>query len=69
MKGPFVEHYARESRDGTGAGDRDAPFVFGRLPRVLSPFPFSMRELARLMLLRSRVRDGQLTGDTAADRR
>jgi hypothetical protein len=46
---------AHESRDGVGAGDHDVPYVFGRLPRALAPFPFSTRELARLMILRSRL--------------
>jgi hypothetical protein len=46
---------AHESRDGTGAGDHDAPYEFGRLPHALAPFPFSTRELARLMILRSRL--------------
>lgn len=45
-----------ESRDGTGAGDHDVPFEFGRLPRAIAPFPFSTREFARLLVMRSRVR-------------
>ena len=49
-----VEH-SRESLDGSGGGDHDAPYVFGRRPRALAPFPFSTRELARLMVVRSRV--------------
>jgi hypothetical protein len=53
-----VAYSTGESLDGTGAGDHDAPYVFGRRPRVLAPFPFSTRELARLMLLRSRVQAG-----------
>ena len=69
MKGPFLEQHVGETRDGGGAGDNDVPFVFGRLPRALSPFPFSTRELARLMLLRSRVREGLLNGETGADHR
>jgi hypothetical protein len=48
----------RESLDGSAAGDHDAPYVFGRLPRALAPFPFSTRELARLMVMRSRVHAG-----------
>ena len=49
---------AHESRHATGVGDHDAPYVFGRLARALAPFPFSTRELARLMILRSRLRTG-----------
>jgi hypothetical protein len=45
----------RESLDGSGAGDHDVAFVFGRLPHALAPFPFSTREFARLMVLRSRL--------------
>lgn len=52
------EHSIRESMDGSGAGDHDVPYVFGRVPRALTPFPFSTRELARLMVLRSRVQAG-----------
>jgi hypothetical protein len=50
-----------ESRDGIGSADHDMPYVFGRLPRAMAPFPFSTREFARLLVLRSRVRDGLLT--------
>jgi hypothetical protein len=54
----IVSYLVGESRDGTGAGDHDVPYVFGRVPRALAPFPFSTREFARLMILRSRVRSG-----------
>lgn len=67
MKGPNVEQHVSETRDGSGCGDHDIPFVFGRVPHAASPFPFSTHEFARLMLLRSRVRDGLLAGDTGAD--
>jgi hypothetical protein len=43
------------SRDGNGAGDHDVPYVFGRRPCTDSPYPFSTREYARLLALRSRV--------------
>ena len=46
------------SLDGTGAGDRDVPYVFGRRPRATAPFPFSTRQFARLMVLRSSAQDG-----------
>ena len=51
---------AGESRDGIGAADHDMPYVFGRLPRAVAPLPFSTREFARLLVLRSHVRDGLL---------
>ncbi|MBV9357170.1 MAG: hypothetical protein JO023_16790 [Chloroflexi bacterium] len=39
-------------------GDHDAPYTFGRRPNVSHPYPFSIREYARLLVLRSRYRDG-----------
>ena len=45
----------RGSRDGTGAADHDAPYTFGRRPRSIAPYPFSTRQYARLLALRSRV--------------
>jgi hypothetical protein len=53
------------SLDGTGAGDRDQAYTFGRRPRLEAPFPFSTREYARLLVLRSRLR---AEGLPAADR-
>jgi hypothetical protein len=53
-----LQHSTRETLDGTGAGDHDAPYVFGRIPRAVAPLPFSTRELARLMVIRSRVQAG-----------
>ena len=44
----------RGSRDGAGAGDHDKPYTFGHRPTVAAPFPFSTRELALLLVLRSR---------------
>ena len=67
MRPQFVEQHVRESRDGVGAADHDLPYVFGRLPRAAAPFPFSMREFARLMVLRSRLRSGLRIGDTPQD--
>jgi hypothetical protein len=52
---------ATESVDGRGAGDHDQPYCFGRRPRLVAPYPFSTRQLARLLVLRSRVQAGQLT--------
>jgi hypothetical protein len=46
------------SRDGTGAGDCDAPFQFGRRYSSLAPFPFTTREFGRLLVLRSRIQAG-----------
>jgi hypothetical protein len=60
---PEHPHLTRESFDGRGAADHDTPYAFGRLPRALAPFPFSTRELARLMVLRSRVQGGLFGAD------
>lgn len=43
------------SRDGAGAGDHDEPHTFGHRPTMAAPFPFSTRELARLLALRSQL--------------
>jgi hypothetical protein len=45
-----------ESHDGEGAGDHDVPYSFGRRPRSSAPYPFSTRQYARLLVLRSEVR-------------
>jgi hypothetical protein len=52
------------TRDGTGAGDHDTPYVFGRRPRAIAPFPFTTREYARLVVLRGRVQDRLAAGDS-----
>jgi hypothetical protein len=38
-------------------GDHDVPYTFGRRPNVSHPYPFSIREYARLLVLRGRYRD------------
>jgi len=43
----------------TTGGDHDQPYEFGRRPSSRAPFPFTTREFARLLVLRSRL-------DTAA---
>jgi hypothetical protein len=53
------------SRDGTGAGDCDVPYRFGR-PQAAAPFPFSTRQFARLLVLRSQIEAGLIgTADLA----
>lgn len=37
--------------------DHDQPYRFGLRPRSTHPFPFTTREYARLLILRSRIRD------------
>ena len=47
----------RGTLDGAGAADHDEAYRFGRRPRSTSPYPFSTRQYARLLVLRSRVRE------------
>ena len=54
------------SLDGTGAGDHDRPYRFGRRPRSSAPFPFSTRQYVRLLVLRSRLEAGLLGADDRA---
>ena len=45
------------TKDGSGAGDHDQPYVFGRRPRAVAPWPFTERQYVRLLLMRSRVHE------------
>jgi hypothetical protein len=45
------------SFDGDGAADHDEPYRFGWRPRASVPYPFSTRQYARLLILRSRLQD------------
>jgi hypothetical protein len=57
------------SLDGTGCGDHDLPYRFGRRPRAIAPYPFSTSQYARLLIVRGRLQDGLFgTGDLAAER-
>ena len=47
-----------ESQDGPGAGDHDTPYTFGWRPRSTATYPFSTRQFARLLVLRSEVACG-----------
>jgi hypothetical protein len=51
------------SKDGVGAGDHDLPYLFGRKPSSLAPYPFSTREFARLLIARSRVQASEVPAD------
>jgi hypothetical protein len=48
------------SKDGSGAGDNDQPYVFGRRPRAVAPWPFTERQYARLLLVRGKFLDARL---------
>jgi hypothetical protein len=55
------------THDGSGAGDCDLPYQFGRRPRTADPLPFTTRQFARLLVLRSQIGDGLFgAGDVAA---
>jgi hypothetical protein len=50
--------------DGNGASDRDQPYpLAGWRARAAAPYPFSTRQFARLLILRSRVSGGQYASD------
>jgi hypothetical protein len=51
------------SKDGRGGADHDQPYVFGRRPRGVAPFPFTTRQYARLLALRGRIADGLASAD------
>lgn len=54
------------SKDGSGAGDNDQPYTFGRRPRAIAPWPFTERQYARLLLIRGRFQDTHLSDQLAA---
>jgi hypothetical protein len=56
---------AAGSLDGTGAGDHDLPYRFHR-PRSGACYPFSTRQYARLLIMRSRVQAGLVGIDDCA---
>ena len=55
------------SLDGTGTADHDQPYRLGWRPSASTPYPFSTRQYARLLMLRGRVRDRGLGRDDAPD--
>src|SRR6266568_7405629 len=55
LESPLI---ASGTHDGTGAGDHDQPYRFGRRPRASATYPFSTRQYVRLLLLRSRIQAG-----------
>jgi hypothetical protein len=54
------------SKDGSGAGDNDQPYVFGRRPRAIAPWPFTERQFCRLLVLRGRVLESEQRDRPAA---
>ena len=51
------------SKDGRGCSDHDQAYTFGRRPRGVAPFPFTVHQYARLLALRGCVGDGLLGAD------
>ena len=43
----------------------DEPYQFGRRPNARAPFPFTERQYARLLILRSRLEAAHPAGDQA----
>jgi hypothetical protein len=43
------------------------PYVFGRRPRAIAPFPFTTLEYGRLVVLRGRVQDRLAAGEDLDD--
>jgi hypothetical protein len=56
-------HAVTGTLDGTGAGDCDQLYVFGRRPRSNATGPFTTHQYARLLVLRSRVQAGLFNAD------
>jgi hypothetical protein len=52
-----------DTLDGVGAGDHDVEYRFGGHPNTELPYPFSTRQYARLLGLRSRVQAGLFGAD------
>ena len=65
MTSPYAGHTESTfgSLDGTGASDHDVAFHFGRRPSSVTPYPFSTRQYARLLVLRSRFEERLIQGD------
>jgi hypothetical protein len=57
---------AGQSEPGSEPSTRDQPYQFGRTPRAITPYPFSTRQFARLLVLRSRVQAGMFATDDLA---
>ncbi|HEY8476052.1 MAG TPA: hypothetical protein VIN09_04225 [Chloroflexota bacterium] len=58
-----TRYLQRGTKDGHGAGDHDLPYEFGNRPTPEHPFPFTPTQLARLLILRGRLLDGEFQDD------
>lgn len=59
---------ARYAHDAIAATSYDEEYRFGRKPNTRAPFPFTEREFARLLIVRSRVESerSSLSSDPSA---
>ena len=48
-----------------GSNGHDEPYRFGRRPTARAPFPFTERQFARLLIVRSRVQAAPSASDDA----
>ncbi len=63
----LVEGMPPRAEAGGAVGDHDEPYALGRFePSVDAPAPFSLREYARLLVLRSKVREERVRATLAA---
>jgi hypothetical protein len=54
------------TKDGETAADHDEPYRFGRRPNTKAPYPFTERQYARLLIMRSRIQSAESAQDSAA---
>jgi hypothetical protein len=54
------------TKDGETAADHDEPYRFGRRPNAKAPYPFTERQYARLLIMRSRIQSAESAQDSAA---
>lgn len=59
---------ARRTFDGTMAGNHDQSYAFGHRPQRNARGPFTTREHAHLLVLRSRVHDALFGADDLSER-
>jgi hypothetical protein len=63
MQSLSTSHTAAGTLDGSGAGDHDQPYVFGRRPCSDAPGAFTTRQYLRLLVLGSRIEAGLFGAD------
>jgi len=66
MERTHLRETSAGSKDGSGAGDNDQPYVFGRRSRAVAPWPFTERQYARLLVVRGRLMEASLEDRRAA---